>query len=469
MWMRIADVFPAARRGRSLQLAEGLLACNGRKTITGMIRGGGRDQQDWSADYRFFSEAKWELSDLSTALTAEVVEVVEPSDPFVAALDDTICRKSGFRIPGVAYRRDPMSPPFHVNFIPGQRFIQLSLMVPQSDPGPARSIPVSFEHVPTIAKLPKDPTEEQKKAYRAEQRANALANHGLRLISEARVNLDRAGQEARMLIIGVDGSYTNEKVLKNLPERVTLIGRIRKDAKLFFQPEHQPLVGRPRKYGERAPTPEEIRTDETIRWERVDAFATGRMHSFRIKTVPLLLWEKAGTNQPVRLVVIAPLSYRLRKNSKILYTRPAFLICTDPDLPLESVVQSYVWRWDIEQNHRDEKQLIGVGHAQVRSAQSAPRVPAFAVACYSVLMLAVIKAYGNASTIDDLLLPKWQKRSASTRVRVPTANMIERVKLEKLRCGPAINFDDFETKVAASLKLPKSPFTLDHALDIAMN
>lgn len=467
--MRIAKVFPRPRQARSLQLAEGLLACNGRKTITGMIRGAGRDQQDWSADYRFFSEAKWELSELSAALTTEVARVVEPSYPFVAALDDTICRKSGFRIPGVAYRRDPMSPPFHVNFIPGQRFVQLSLMVPQNDPGSARSIPVCFEHVPTIDKLPKDATEEQNKAYRAEQRTNALANHGLRLISEARTNLDRAGQQARRLIVGVDGSYTNEKVLKHLPERSTLIGRIRKDAKFFFLPEDQPRVGRPRKYGKRAPTPEDIRTDQTIPWEHVDAFATGRTHSFRIKTVPLLLWEKAGVNRPVRLVVIAPLSYRLRKDSRILYKKPAFLICTDPDLPLKSVVQYYVWRWDIEQNHRDEKQLIGVGQAQVRSAQSAARVPAFAVACYSVLMLAAIQAYGNATTIDDLLLPKWQKRSARTRVRIPTANMIERAQLGRLQCGPPINFNDFETKVAASLKLPKSSFTLDQALDIALN
>lgn len=467
--MSIAELFPPRRRDRSLQLAEGLLACSGRKTVTGMIRGGGRDQQDWSADYRFFSEAKWELSDLSAALTTEVAKLIESDRPIVAALDDTICRKSGFHIPGVAYRRDPMSPPFHVNFIPGQRFVQLSLMVPQGDPGPARSIPVAFEHVPTIEKLPKEATEQQKKEYRAAQRTNALANHGLRLICEARNNLDRVGREDRTMIIGVDGSYTNEKILKHLPERVTLIGRIRKDAKFFFPPEPQVRVGRPRKYGKQAPTPEEIRTDETIPWEHVEVFAAGRIHSFRIKTVPVVLWEKAGVDRPLRLVVIAPLRYRLRKESKILYKKPAFLICTDTDLPLESVLQYYVWRWDIEQNHRDEKQLFGVGQAQVRSAQSAAKVPAFAVACYSVLLIAAIQTYGNATTIGDLPLPKWQTRSSKNRTRIPTANMIECAQNGRLRCGPPINFNGFATNVAASMKLPKSGVTLGRALDLAMN
>ncbi|MBU0717952.1 MAG: hypothetical protein KJ749_06865, partial [Planctomycetes bacterium] len=58
-------------------------------------------------------------------------------------------------------------------------------------------------------------------------------------------------------------------------------------------------------------------------------------------------------------------------------------ICTDPDLPLDQLLQHYIWRWEIEVNHRDEKQIIGVGEAQVRGARSVERQPAFAVACYS--------------------------------------------------------------------------------------
>ena len=64
-------------------------------------------------------------------------------------------------------------------------------------------------------------------------------------------------------------------------------------------------------------------------------------------------------------MVIKPLGYRLRKGSKLLYRLPAFLICTDLELSLQTLVQSYLHRWEIECNHRDEKSLLGVAQGQV--------------------------------------------------------------------------------------------------------
>ena len=90
----------------------------------------------------------------------------------------------------------------------------------------------------------------------------------------------------------------------------------------------------------------------------------------------------------MQLVVVAPLGYRLRKNSKLLYRKPAYLICTDSQLAIEALLQAYLWRWDIEVNFRDEKTLLGVGQAQVRHPVSAQSVPALAVAAYALLLLA---------------------------------------------------------------------------------
>ena len=57
-----------------------------------------------------------------------VLHMLPDNAPLVTALDDTGLRKTGRKIPGVGYRRDPMSPPFHVNLVPAQRFVQLSAM-----------------------------------------------------------------------------------------------------------------------------------------------------------------------------------------------------------------------------------------------------------------------------------------------------------------------------------------------------
>jgi len=63
-------------------------------------------------------------------------------------------------------------------------------------------------------------------------------------------------------------------------------------------------------------------------------------------------------------------------------------------------------------NHRDEKSLLGVGQAQVRSPLSIPRHPAFAVASYSMLCLAALQTFGTNRTDQFCPLPKWRKKSS---------------------------------------------------------
>src|SRR6185437_14601257 len=124
-------------------------------------------------------------------------------------------------------------------------------------------------------------------------------------------------------------------------------GRVRKDAKLFYLPEQQPATGRHRCYGAPAPTPEQIRQDPAHPWQAIQVHAAGADHTCRMKVVDPVLWRPAGA-RVLRLVVIAPLAYRPRKGSRIRYRDPAFLLCTDPSLPPEQIVQQYFRRWDIE-------------------------------------------------------------------------------------------------------------------------
>lgn len=60
------------------------------------------------------------------------------------------------------------------------------------------------------------------------------------------------------------------------------------------------------------------------------------------------------------------------------------MICTGPELPLEDLLQGYIWRLDIEVNHPDEKSILGMGQAQVRAEHSVENIPAIAVAAYAM-------------------------------------------------------------------------------------
>lgn len=456
------------------------LAGFGRRTIAGLICAAGRQDDDWSADYRLFARDRWHADDLFAPVVRGALHLLPDDAPLVAALDDTSLRKTGRKIPGVGYRRDPMSPPFHVNLVPGQRFVQLSALVHENaTPAPARGVPVRFRHAPPIPKPKFDADEAAKKAYREQCRQNNLSTCGRDLIGQLRDEMDRRHDaRQRKLIVAGDGSYTNQTVLRGLPERTAFIGRIRKDAKLHYPPrdEQQPRVGRQRRYGDVAPTPEELRKDERVPWRAVEAYASGKVHVFRVKELPSVLWRNAGADLPVRLVVVAPTPYRLRQGGKLLYRQPAFLLSTDLELPLEKLLQYYLWRWDIEVNHRDEKQLIGVGQAQVRSRRSADRQPALAVASYAYLLLAALRVYGVNERGPSVAVPKWQRKMTLPRVSTQKllrelrseiwAHAIERLERDRMDRLES-NSADFVTTPPADTKSQKPEFPLDAAVILA--
>ena len=111
-------------------------------------------------------------------------------------------------------------------------------------------------------------------------------------------------------------------------------------------------------------------------------------------------WRKStggrGAGQiPLRLFVVAPTPYRKRKSSKLYYRQPAYLLTTDLRHSAPQLLQIYFDRWQIEVNHRDEKDTLGVGQAQLWNIDAVPKQPALVVAAYSALLLAALQAFGT--------------------------------------------------------------------------
>lgn len=398
----------AATSGCSARLYQhmlGLLLCPAKSTLSNLICARGGQHADWSADYRLYSRERVDESVLFGHARDTLIENLTPDQPLVIGLDDTIVRKTGRKIHGSAWKRDPLGPAFQTNLVLAQRYLQFSAAWPLGN-GEARMVPIAFLHTPTPAKPPKNATADQHQAYREALKQQNLNCKTLQLLESLR----RETPAARHLMVTGDGSYTNKTVLRGKPDGSTYIGRGRKDMVLHYEPETVAGVnGRPRRYGIQAPTPDQLRQNESVPWRKVEAFAAGRRHEFRIKTIGPVLWRKAGADLPLRIVVIAPLGYRLRKGSRMLYRQPAYLICTDPDLPLEKLLQYYLWRWGIEVNFREEKTLIGTGEAQVRTAASNQHLPAVTVAAYAMLWTAALQALAGGATFQGLRPPKWRR------------------------------------------------------------
>ena len=222
----------------------------------------------------------------------------------------------------------------------------------------------------------------------------------------------------------------------------------------------------PRRYPLRRPapplwrartTPEQVLHDDTVPVVKVRCFAAGQVREIPVKVVRTVYWRKAGPDLPLLLVVIKPLGYRLRKGSKLLYRQPAFLICTDPQLDLQTLLQAYIDRWEIECNHRDEKSLIGAAQGQVWSPLAVTRLPQFQVAIYSLLLLASILAYGFQRTAVYLPLPLWRRKS----IRPSTLDLLNLLRDQIFARGmqdqPSSSIDDFAILLPADANASKPP------------
>ena len=391
---------------RAQRQALGSLLVLGRATLSRILWTNGREQRSWSGEYFLHSRARWSPQALFAPLLQEALSFC-PGRLLGVAVDDTRLRKTGRCIPQAAYHRDPLSPPFHTNLMLGLRFLQASLLLPLHRSGPfsARAIPIRFEEVSTLKKPGKRAPPEAWKQYQEDRKRFNLSQRFVQTMAQLRSMLDEAGGQRKILVIAGDGSFCNRTVLASIPERTTLIARARKDARLCFA---APAGGR-RVYGEQKFTPEQVRQDQNLPWKTSKIFYGGKRRRVRYKEVSQVLWQRGARTRPLRLFVIAPTPYRKRKSTRFYYRQPAYLLCTDLTSSSPQLLQIYFDRWQIEVNHREEKDTLGVGQAQLWNPLSVPKQPPLVVAAYSALLLAALKVFGATRGKAYAELPKWRR------------------------------------------------------------
>ena len=401
--------FQERSRIRAMELSLGSLCSLGRRTLSRSICAVGRQHQDWSADYKIFSRSRWEPDLLFTPVLKEYCMRYPADQPVCIAFDDTKLAKSGRKIKSAFWQRDPLSPPFHVNFMYGLRFMHASLIFPHYRDGDfsARGYPVRFVECPAVKKPGKKATAEERLVYKKAIKTHNLSQQGLTIIKGLRDNLDRMGEVQRKIIVAVDGSLCNRTILSKPLERMEVIGRGRKDARLCFP---APQKGRCI-YNKERFSPEAVRQDDSISWQMCSIHFGGAWRDIRYKEVNTVLWQRGARRRPLRLLVVAPQPYKTSVNAKRNYRDPAYLLSTDTEGDVQTLLQCYFDRWQIEVNHREQKDTLGIGNAQVWSNKSVPRQPAFVAASYSLLLLAGLQEFGPGRTHDFVPLPKWRKRA----------------------------------------------------------
>jgi hypothetical protein len=435
--------FPQSRTFlRAVRQALGGLVCLGRHTLSRIIWTNGGQDKDWRAEYLLFSRCQWEPSALFASIIQHALAYC-PGRYIGVAIDDTRLHKTGIRIQQAFVQRDPLSPKYHVNFMLGLRFLQASLLVPlfrRSKVG-TRAIPIAFEESSVVKRprkrrrkssgrqnqaakckrprktgkakpapqpVAKDTAlEKEWKQYRAAQKLHNLSTHFVQLMGRLRTAFDAAGAANKILLLALDNSFCNRTVFRTAVKGVELIARARKNAVLCRRAEN----GSRRFYDTRKFTPEQVRLDESMAWQTTRIFYGGKRRKVEYKQVDGIYWQGGARQRPLRLLVVKPTRYQKKKSARFYYTQPAYLLTTVVDGTVRQLLQIYFDRWQIEVNHREEKDTLGVGQAQLRNFISVPKQPAFAVASYSALLLASLKAFGAERGKAYAALPKWRRRA----------------------------------------------------------
>ncbi|MFA7174966.1 MAG: hypothetical protein WC340_16455 [Kiritimatiellia bacterium] len=152
---------------RAMRLLLSNLLCIGRHWLTRMLCATNRDQRDWSADYRLFSRSPWKTQDLFEPAIRHALDFLDGDDFISIASDETKIKRGGRKVKRSRWMRDPLSPPFHVNFIKGLSMIQFALALPlhKLDGVGARTIPILFEPVESLVRPKKKASAEEQAAY----------------------------------------------------------------------------------------------------------------------------------------------------------------------------------------------------------------------------------------------------------------------------------------------------------------
>ncbi|PYV36694.1 MAG: hypothetical protein DMG06_30160 [Acidobacteria bacterium] len=323
------------------------------------------------------------------------------------AVDETRLRKTGRLIPQAFYQRDPLSPPFHVNLMLGLRFLQASLLVPlyRRAAVSTRALPLAFEEVSPVKRPKRRASHEQWRQYRQAVKQHNLSQAVVKMMVRLRQQLDQAGGTTKLLVVAGDGSFANRTCFGAQVERTELIARTRKDAVLCYRA----AAGWLRFYGAHKFTPEQVRQDEAQPWTVTKLFYGGKRRPLRYKQRGPLYWQGGARRRPLRLLVVAPTPYRKRLSGRLYYRQPAYLLTTDLASPARQLLQIYLDRWQIEVNHREEKDTLGVGQAQLWNPTAVPKQPALTVAAYSALLLASLQAFGAERGRAYAPLPRWRR------------------------------------------------------------
>lgn len=331
-----------------------------RRTVTQMIVAAGAiNAKHHSSYHRLFAAARWSRDHLGLTVLDMILPFVE--DTIYLGVDDTLARKRGLKMFGTAMHHDPLlSSRGKAITNWGHSWVVVGVIV-RFPLWPDRPfcLPILFRLY-----LGKKRASKERRVYRTRPE---LAVEILRLVCQHR-------KTAPFHAIA-DSAYGGQSVLKELPENCDLTSRLLLDARLYnAPPPRMPgQKGRPRKRGDRLPTPHEMLD---ARAQRLHFQIYGRQEYARVCDMEARVY--AVPERPLRVVAVEAI--RGGRGREAFYSTSYAATATE-------VLTWYAWRWSVEVTFHDAKQHLGFEDPQGWSPRAVERTAPTAMLLYSLIVL----------------------------------------------------------------------------------
>jgi len=307
------------------------------------------------------------------------LKTFDNGEPLVLGIDETIERRRGDKITAKGIYRDPVrSSKEHFVKASGLRWVCLMGLV---------SIPFAQRvwALPFLTALA--PSE---RFYEAQGRKLKKITDWVRqLVFQVRRWLPE-----RTLVIVADSSYAALEFLhacQTLPEPVTVITRLRLDAALYEPTPAYCGKGRPRKKGQRLPTPQQLIDHADTLWTCLSLPWYGQgQRSIEVASVTALWFHYGLPAVPIRLVLIRDMLAKFP---------PQALLSTDLSLAPEQILAFFMRRWQMEPTFRHVREHLGVETQRQWSDLAIARTTPALMGLFSVVTLLAHSLRGHNLTV----------------------------------------------------------------------
>jgi hypothetical protein len=351
-------------------LAMGALLSVGPRTVANCLRVLGlAEHPGFAAFHRVLNRNAWSGLALARTLLRMLVVAFIPPGPIVIAVDHTLERRRGRHIGPSGHFYDAVrSSAERKATSRGLRWLSAMVLVEVPFAGRIWALPV-------LTAL--TPSKTWSERYRQRHRPVAEWARLMLLVL-------RRWLPDRPLVAIMDGEFAALELLHALRPRMTLISRLRRDARLFDPSCGWDRRGRPALKGERQPSLVARTTDPATRWRRVvqASRASWRGGEGWIEYAHgTALWHHPG--KPIVPILWVLVRYPDGRRG------PEAFLCTDTEASPRAVLDLFNRRWSIETTYEEARAHLGVETQRQWSDPAIFRTTPLLLGLYSVVALYV--------------------------------------------------------------------------------